>query len=61
MPTSAARSVRSSSQSISRSATVRVFGFPQSAVRVGAIEVGEHEDVEQLGAGSRREGLEALA
>ena len=27
---------------------------------VGAIEVGEHEDVEQLGAGSRTQGVEAL-
>jgi len=27
---------------------------------VGSLEVGEHEDVEQLGARSRAEGIEAL-
>jgi hypothetical protein len=28
--------------------------------RVGAVEVGQHEDVEQLGAGSRPDGVQAL-
>jgi len=28
--------------------------------RIGAVEVGEHEDVEQLGAGSGAEGVEAF-
>jgi hypothetical protein len=29
--------------------------------RVGPLEVGEHQDVEQLNAGSRPEGIQALA
>jgi hypothetical protein len=61
-PTSTARSVRSSSQSI------RIFG-EGAALRVpaelsdpvGPLEVGQHEDVEQLGAGSRAERVEAFA
>jgi hypothetical protein len=32
---------------------------PEGADRVGTVEVGEHEDVEELGAGSRPEGVEA--
>jgi hypothetical protein len=32
---------------------------PELSDPVGSLEVGEHEDVEQLGAGSRRESLEA--
>jgi len=55
--TSTARSVRSSSQSISNSAKVRVFGSP-SRSRSRRVEVGEQQDVEQLGAGSRPEGVE---
>ena len=40
---------------------MRVFGFPpELADPVGATEVGEHEDVEQLGAGSGTEGVQAL-
>ena len=31
---------------------MRVLGFPVAADRVGAVEVGEHEDPEQFGAGS---------
>jgi hypothetical protein len=58
MPTSTARSVRSSSQSISNSPKARVAGFPVEADRVGALEVREAQDVEEFGA-SRREGLEA--
>jgi hypothetical protein len=54
--------VRSSSQSISSSAQVRVFGFPPvRADPVGAFEVRQHEDVEQLSAWSRAEGIEALS
>jgi hypothetical protein len=34
---------------------------PELADPLGAIEVGEHEDVEQFGACSRREGVQALA
>jgi hypothetical protein len=34
---------------------------PELTDPVGALEVGEHEDVEQLGAGSGAEGVEALA
>jgi hypothetical protein len=33
---------------------------PVRADRIGAVEVGEHQDVEQLGAGSGTEGVEAL-
>lgn len=33
---------------------------PELADPVGAIEVGQHEDVEQLGAGGRAEDVEAL-
>jgi DNA-binding NarL/FixJ family response regulator len=41
---------------------VRVSGWaPERADRVGAVEVGEAEDVEELGASRMREGLEALA
>jgi hypothetical protein len=61
MPTSTARTVRSSSQSISSSAKVRVFGFPQNSPDpAGPVEVGEHQDVKQFGAGSRPEGFQAL-
>ena len=47
IPTSTARSVRFSSQSI-RSSALRVA--PELADPVGPLEVGEHQDVEQLGA-----------
>jgi hypothetical protein len=33
---------------------------PELADPVGSVEVGQHEDVEQLGASGRREGLQAL-
>ena len=33
---------------------------PELADPVGSLEVGEHQDVEQLGAGSRTEGVQAL-
>jgi hypothetical protein len=33
---------------------------PELTDPLGTLEVGEHEDVEQLGAGSRPEGVEAL-
>jgi hypothetical protein len=33
---------------------------PELSDPVGSLEVGEHEDVEQLGAGSRAEGVQAL-
>jgi hypothetical protein len=51
----AARSVRSSSESIGCSAKVRVAGFPQLADPIGPVAVGKHEDVQSLGAGSRAE------
>jgi hypothetical protein len=59
MPTSTARSVRSSSQSISSSAKAALWVAPELSDPVGPVEVGEHQDVEQLGASRRREGLEA--
>jgi hypothetical protein len=59
-PISTARSVRSSSQSINNSAKVRVFGLPED-LPIGALEVPEHQDVEELGASSRGKGLQALA
>jgi hypothetical protein len=34
---------------------------PELADPVGSLEVGEHQDVEQLGAGSRTESVEALS
>jgi hypothetical protein len=40
---------------------VRIFGFPQElADPVGSLEVGEHQDVQEFGTGSRTEGVEAL-
>ena len=55
------RSVRSCSQSIRSSAKVRVLGLPQyESDRVGAVEAGEHQDVEQFGAGSGAEGVQAF-
>jgi hypothetical protein len=57
-PPPAASRVRSSSQSIRSSAKVRVFGFSRTRRSVGSLEVGEHQDVQQLGAGSRTEGVE---
>jgi hypothetical protein len=61
MPTSTARSVRSSSQSIRSSAKARLSaGSPVFADALGPVEVGEHQDVEQLGAGSGTEGVESL-
>jgi hypothetical protein len=53
MPTSTARRTRSSSRSISSSPKV-------GADPVGPLEAGQHEDVEQLGAGSRPEGVQAI-
>jgi hypothetical protein len=60
MPTSTARSTRSSSQSISNSAKVRALGVPVRADRIRPVEVGEHQDVEKLGAGSRAESIELM-
>jgi hypothetical protein len=34
---------------------------PELTDSVGSLEVGQHEDVEQFGAGSRAEGVEALS
>jgi hypothetical protein len=61
IPTSTARSVRSSSQSdqqLGEGAGLRVP--PELADPVGPVEVGEHQDVEELGAGSRPERAESL-
>jgi hypothetical protein len=52
----ATRSARSSSQSINSSAKAGSAGSPELA-DLGAFEVGEHEDVEQFGAGSGTEEL----
>jgi hypothetical protein len=46
-------------QQLGEGAALRVA--PELADPVGAVEVGEHENVEQLGAGSRAEGVEALS
>jgi hypothetical protein len=40
---------------------VSSWGSPVGADHIGAVEVGEHEDVEQFGAGSGAEGVKALA
>ena len=45
-------------QQLGEGATLRVA--PELSDPVGAVEVGQHEDVEQFGAGSRREGVQAL-
>jgi hypothetical protein len=57
IPTRTARSVRSSSQDqqLGEGATLRVA--PELADPVGSLEVGQHQDVEQFGAGSRPEGV----
>src|SRR5215204_3098639 len=60
MPTSAARSVRFSSQSIRSSAKGPALRIaPQLADPVGPLEVPEHEDVKKLCAGSGAEGVQA--
>ena len=48
-------------QSISNSAKVRLCGYPDLPDPLGPFEVGQHEDVEQLGAGSGPEGVQPLA
>jgi hypothetical protein len=59
MPRSTARSVRSSSQSISSSAKVRFLGFPQnSPIRSARSKSGE--DVEQFGTRSGAKRIETL-
>jgi hypothetical protein len=60
IPASTAGSVRSSSLSISSSANVRLCGWLQNSP-LGTLEVGEHEDVEQFGAGSGAESVEPIA
>ena len=45
-------------EQLGEGATLRVA--PELADPVGLLEVGEHEDVEQLGAESRTEGVETL-
>jgi hypothetical protein len=61
MPTSTARRVRFSSQGSAarRGAALRIA--PELSDPVGAVEIGQHEDVEQLGAGSGAERVEAFA
>jgi hypothetical protein len=54
-PTSTARSVRSSSQSISKSAVGAALRIaPELADPLDAIEIGETEDVEEFGTSRRR-------
>jgi hypothetical protein len=56
LPTSTARRTRSSSQSIrSLSEGATLWVVPELAYPVGAVEVGKHQDVEQLGTWSRAE------
>ena len=45
-------------QELGEGAALRVA--PELSDPVGSLEVGEHQDVEQLGAGGRPEGIEAL-
>ena len=62
IPTSTARSVRSFcavDQELGEGATLRIA--PELADPVGSLEVGEHQDVEQLGAGSWAEGVDTFA
>jgi hypothetical protein len=64
MPINTARSVRSSSHSISTLAKVRVSGSPELGDPVGSLQVGEHQDVQEFGpepagqAGRSAEGLD---
>jgi hypothetical protein len=61
MPTSTARRIRSSSQSIQELGEgAALWIAPELSDPVGALEVGEHQDVEELGAGSRTERIQAL-
>jgi hypothetical protein len=57
MPTGMARSVRSSSQSIRSSARSGSAVTPELADPVGSLEVGRHQDVEELGARNGTEGI----
>jgi hypothetical protein len=60
MPTSTARSVRSSSQSISSSAKGAALRIaPELADPLGTLQVGQHQDVEQFGTGSRPKGVQS--
>jgi hypothetical protein len=61
IPTTTARTKRSSSQSISSSAKKRVRGWPSTRHHPGPLEVREHQDVDELGPGCRREGIEPFA
>jgi len=62
IPTSTARRTRSSSQSIRSSPNSLLSGCPpELADPIGAVEVGETQDVDQFGASRRREGLEVLS
>jgi hypothetical protein len=60
IPTSTARSVRSLAvdQEFAEGAALRVA--PELSDPVGAVEVGEHEGLEEFGAASRIEGVETL-
>jgi hypothetical protein len=59
MPTSTARRVRSSSQSIRRLSEAPSFRVsPEFTDPLGRVEVGEHQDVEELGKSRRRECFE---
>jgi hypothetical protein len=62
MPTSTGRSVRFSlavDQKLGEGATLRVA--PELSDPVGSLEVGKHEDVQQLGAGGRAERVQAFS
>ena len=60
-PKTTARAALSSSRSISSSAkATALWVAPELADPVGSLEVGKHQDVEQLGAGSGAEGVQAL-
>jgi hypothetical protein len=56
-----AQSTRSSSSISSSAKALLSREAPELTDRVGSLEVGQHEDVEELGAGSRSEGVEAFA
>ena len=61
IPTSTARSVRSSSQAIRSSANAQLSEVaPELSDPVGSLEVRQHENVEQLGAWSGAESIEAF-
>ncbi len=60
MPTSTARSVRSSAVNHEFGEGAAIGVAPELSDPVGPLEVGEHQDVEEFGTRGGTEGVEAL-